>query len=60
MVANALDELGGTEYLVNCGRDPKTKAAFIGLLAKLMPTQVTGDPENPLHHSLTVKFVRPE
>lgn len=34
MVAGALDELGGTAFLVKCGADPKTRSAFLTLIGK--------------------------
>lgn len=48
MLGKALDELGGHEYLVSCGRDPRTKAAFLGLIGKLLPMQVTGEGGGPI------------
>jgi len=51
MLAKALDELGGHEYLVGCGRDPRTKAAFLGLVGKLLPMQVTGEDGGPIKFS---------
>lgn len=45
-VLGAFDNAGGQKYLEAVARDdPKT---FCGLLGKILPTQVTGDPENPL------------
>lgn len=31
--------------------------AFSTLMGKVLPTQVTGDPENPIQHALKVEFV---
>lgn len=56
MIVTALDELGGVEYLVECAHDPKTKAAFLGLIGKVMPVQVVGDPANPLHAAITLEI----
>ncbi len=56
MIVTALDELGGVEYLVECAHDPKTKAAFLGLIGKVMPVQVVGDPENPLRSAITLEI----
>ena len=46
MVQTALTNAGGVEYLTQQAREnPK---AFLPLVAKLMPTRVEGDSENPL------------
>ena len=59
MVLTALNSAGGAEYLERRANDPKTAAAFLGLVGKVLPMQVTGDPDNPLVTSLIVKFVAP-
>ena len=56
MITEALHGVGGVDYLMDCATDPKTKAAFLGLIGKVMPVQVQGDPSNPLEHSLTITF----
>ena len=43
MIRSALDEAGGVEYLVGCAKDPKTASAFLGLVGKILPMQVTGE-----------------
>lgn len=48
MIVEALHGVGGVDYLIDCANDPKTKTAFLGLIGKVMPVQVAGDPENPL------------
>ncbi len=46
MILAALDAAGGTEYLL---RQAKQKpAAFMSLLGKLLPTQVTGKDGGPI------------
>lgn len=57
MIRQALDEAGGVEYLVKCADDPRSRAAFLGLVGKVLPMTVTGDPDNPLNMSLKVEFV---
>ena len=42
MVMGALVDAGGQEYLLERAKDPKTMAAFMGLVSKVMPLQVTG------------------
>lgn len=56
MIATALDDLGGVAYLVECGSDPKTRAAFLGLIGKVMPVQVTGEDGGAVKHAITVTF----
>lgn len=57
-LACSFEELGGVAYLVKIGRsDPKT---YCALLAKLLPTQIAGDPENPLEQVTRVELVAGE
>jgi hypothetical protein len=46
MVIEALSRAGGTAYLVEQAQ--KNPNAFMSLVAKVIPTQLTGDPENPI------------
>lgn len=48
MIAEALDNLGGVSYLMECGSDPRTKPAFLSLIGKVMPIQVTGKDDGPV------------
>lgn len=57
MIAEALDGVGGVEYLQECAKDPKTKAAFLSLIGKVMPIQVQGDKENPLQTMTRIEIV---
>lgn len=43
MIAEALDEAGGVDYLVERARDPRTASAFLSLVGKVLPVQVTGE-----------------
>lgn len=55
MVQAALEAEGGIEYLRQQAREnPK---AFLPLVAKLMPTKVEGDAENPLRVIHSIKRV---
>ena len=46
MIIAALDRVGGQDYLVQQAQDnPK---AFMSLLARLIPSQITGKDETPL------------
>lgn len=42
MIMQALDKAGGVAYLVRCAKDPKTASAFLTLVGKVLPLQVTG------------------
>ena len=42
MILAALSEAGGVSYLVDRANDPKTASAFLGLVGKVLPMQVTG------------------
>ena len=48
MIAEALDGVGGVDYLMDCATDPKTKSAFLGLIGKVMPVQVVGQDDGPI------------
>ena len=52
MVIGALAAKGGQKYLEE--QAEKNPVAFMSLIAKIIPTQVAGDPENPLHLVQTV------
>lgn len=61
MLADALTELGGVDYLVQCGQDSRTKAAFLGLIGKMMPMQVTGAEGGPVQfQEIRRTIVRPQ
>lgn len=47
MILRALDECGGVEYLVKKANDPRTASAFLGLIGKVLPMTVAGDPDAP-------------
>ncbi len=42
MILGALDDAGGQEYLAARAVDPRTASAFLGLVSKVLPMQVTG------------------
>ena len=46
MIIGALNERGGQEWLV--GQMTKNPVAFIGLIGKVLPTTLAGDPTAPL------------
>lgn len=54
MVVLALDEAGGTAYLAETARTHQ--AAFLSLIGKVLPIQVTGEDGGPMKHSIRVTF----
>jgi len=47
MVLVALSNAGGADYLEARANDPRTAAAFLGLVGKVLPMTIAGDSENP-------------
>lgn len=43
MILTALNNAGGEKYLERRANDPRTAAAFLGLVGKVLPMQVTGE-----------------
>ncbi len=56
MVAQALDNAGGAEYLTARANDPRTASAFLNLVGKVMPVQVTGEGGGAVQHAIRVTF----
>ena len=48
MILEALHGAGGVVYLQDRAKDPRTAAAFLGLVGKVLPMQVTGANDGPL------------
>lgn len=48
MILGALDQAGGVDYLTERANDPRTASAFLGLIGKVLPMQVTGEGGGPL------------
>lgn len=44
MILTALGNAGGAEYLEKRANDPKTAAAFLGLVGKVLPMTVANEP----------------
>lgn len=57
MILGALEQSGGVAYLVDRANDPRTASAFLTLVGKVLPMQVTGDPKNPLQHRIEITVV---
>jgi len=58
MILEALNRKGGVTYLVQQAEASPT--AFMTLLGKVLPTQIQGDPNNPLLAGLTISFTEPK
>lgn len=57
MIISALDKAGGEDYLERQARDNPT--AFMTLIGKVLPMQVTGANDGPVQTAVTVTFVKP-
>jgi hypothetical protein len=57
MILAALSSAGGAEYLERKANDPRTAAAFLGLIGKVLPMTVAGDPDAPLRMIHRVELV---
>lgn len=58
MILEALDKAGGVDYLADRAKD--SPAAFMALVGKVLPMQVTGADGGPVETSLTISFVKPQ
>lgn len=57
MILSALDESGGVEYLVKRANDPRTASAFLTLVGKVLPMQVTGEGGGPVQTVARIELV---
>ncbi len=57
MIKAALEQAGGVDYLVERANDPRTASAFLGLVGKVMPMQVTGADGGPVEVGVTFQVV---
>jgi len=57
MVLQALSEAGGVEYLLERAKDPRTQAAFMTLVGKVIPTQITGEGGGPVQTFTRIELV---
>lgn len=55
MILDALAGAGGVEYLIR--QADEKPAAFLALVGKVMPMQVTGDPDAPLSIQIIQRVV---
>lgn len=58
MILEALDGAGGVAYLIERAQDPRTASAFLTLVGKVLPLQVTGENGGAVQHALRVEFVK--
>jgi hypothetical protein len=56
MIAQALDEAGGVEYLTSVAQSHP--APFLALVGKVLPVQLTGADGGPIEHSHATKEQR--
>lgn len=59
MILKALDDAGGIEYLAKRANDPRTAAAFLGLVGKVLPMQVSGVDGNAIQTVTRIELVAP-
>ena len=55
MIVDALDQLGGVEYLMETARSHPT--AFLSLVGKVMPVQLTGSNGGPMENVHRIELV---
>lgn len=48
MILGALEQAGGIDYLTERANDPRTASAFLTLIGKVLPMQVTGEGGGPV------------
>lgn len=56
MILTALSNAGGAKYLEARANDPRTASAFLGLVGKVLPMQVTGADGGAINIQFHVKF----
>jgi hypothetical protein len=56
MIMTALHGAGGAAYLEERANDPKTAPAFLALIGKVLPMQVTGPGDGPIQTHIRVTF----
>lgn len=58
MILAALDKAGGAQYLLE--QSAANPVAFMGLVGKVLPLQISGDPANPLTTIARIELVAPD
>lgn len=54
LTIEALRQLGGVAYLIALGREHPQ--LFVALLGRVLPLQVQGDPDKPIHYEIVHTF----
>lgn len=57
MILKALDGAGGVDYLMKRANDPRTASAFLTLVGKVLPMQVTGENGDAINVVTRVELV---
>ncbi len=57
MILAALDGAGGVDYLVERANDPRTASAFLTLVGKVLPLQVSGLDAGPIATVTRIELV---
>ena len=57
MILGALSAAGGIDYLTERANDPRTAAAFLTLVGKVLPLQVTGEGGGPVQSVTRIELV---
>lgn len=60
MILDALEGAGGVDYLIERAGDPRTASAFLTLVGKVLPLQVSGVDGGAIQQALTVQFIKAE
>jgi hypothetical protein len=58
MIVQALDKAGGVDYLIT--QSEVNPTAFLTLVGKVLPMQVSGDPDNPISILTEIALVAPD
>lgn len=57
MILAALDGVGGVAYLMERAEDPRTASAFMAMVGKVLPLQVTGANGGPVETVARIELV---
>lgn len=57
MITDALEQAGGVTYLVAKAKDPRTASAFLTLVGKVLPLQVTGKDGAPIQYAKIIRVI---
>jgi hypothetical protein len=57
MILAALEGVGGVAYLMERAQDPRTASAFMAMVGKVLPLQVTGANGGPVETVARIELV---